>query len=200
MTSYLGFNVLEISPNAREAAEDPLHRSLAGFDPGLGERGIRARGPAPTTARPVLWTCQNRAAIAAMEAFLEAQRGRAVPFWLPSRRRDVLLAQPVGATDPGIVIQSMGYTRLLYPSKARRHLAFLNGASWIYQSVTAAVEGTATETLTMASPLGVSLPATTLVSQLLLCRLASDEVEVTYLTDSVAEAHLSCLEIPQEAP
>jgi hypothetical protein len=135
-----------------------------------------------------------------MESFLDAHRGRAVPFWLPSRRRDLLLAQPVGASDPGIVTRAMGYTRLLYPSKARRHLAFLNGSSWIYRSITAAVEGATTETLTLSSPLGVSLPSATLVSQLLLCRLASDEAEIIYLTESVAEARISCLEIPQEAP
>ncbi len=200
MTTYLGFDVLEIAPNAREAPEDSLRRSLVGLDPGLGARSTRARADAPDLVRPVLWTCQNRAEIADFKAFLEARRGQAVPFWLPSRRRDLLLSQSVGASDTGIAIQAMGYARLLFPVKARRHLAFLYGSSWLYRSVTAATEGGATETLTLSTPLGVALPVGTLVSHLLLCRLAADEVELIYITDSIAEARLSCLELPQEAP
>lgn len=200
MTSYLGIEVLEISPNARDPREDSLDRSVAGRDPGLGVRSVRARSDAPALSWPVTWTCQDRAAIVAMEAFLDARRGRAVPFWIPSRRRDLILAQAVGAADTTIQIRATGYTRHLFPVPARRHLAFLNGGSWIYRAVTASVEGAGVETLTLASSPGVALPSDALVSQLLLCRLASDDLDITYLTESVAEVVLPCFETPQEAP
>jgi len=200
MTNYLGIEVLEISPNARDPREDGLDRSVSALDPGLGTRSVRGRSEAPAISTPVVWTCPDRAAIASMEAFLDAHRGRAVPFWLPSRRRDLMLAQAVGASDSSILIQSAGYARHMFPAQARRHLAFLNGATWIYRSVLAAAEGGGVETLTLNAPLGVALPGGALISHLLLCRLASDEIEITYITESVAEVTLPCSELPQEVP
>lgn len=200
MTAYLGLDVLEVSPNMNEIPERSFRRSLAVLDPGLGARGIAARDAAPKVARTFPWTCKDRAEIADLKAFLDARKGQAIPFWLPSRRRDLLLSQPVGATDTGILIQAMGYTRLLFPAKARRHLAFLVGSTWVLRAVAAASEGATTETLTLSSTPGVALPLGTLISQLLLCRLAADEVEIVYITDSVAEARIPYVEIPQEAP
>ena len=200
MTPYLGFDVLEISPNARDPREDALLRSVAGFDPGLGRSAARPRGTAPQGRRPLLWTCANRAEIVALQAFMAARKGRLVPFWMPSRRQDLLLNQPVAAADSGIVIRASGYTRFMYPAPARRHLAFLAGGSWVIRSVTSATGGSTTESLQLSSPLGVNLPVSALVCHLLFCRLAADEVELVYLTDSIVEAQLDYLEIPQEAP
>jgi hypothetical protein len=200
MTTYLSLDVLEAAPNARDPQEDAFHRSVAGLDPGLGSRWFRGRDSVPKVARTFVWTCANRSEIVALKAFLDARKGQAIPFWLPSRRRDLILAQAAGASDPGISIQAMGYTRFLFPAKARRHLAFRVGAAWIFRSVTDAAEGPLTETLTLSSAAGAVLPLDTLVSQLLLCRLAADEVGISYLTDSVAEAHIPYVEIPQEAP
>lgn len=200
MTSYLGFDVLEISPNARDPREDAFLRSVATFDPVLGRSVTRSRDAAPQGRRPLLWTCANRAEIVAFQAFLAARKGRLVPFWMPSRRQDLLLNQSVAAADPGIVIRATGYTRFMFPVPGRRHLAFLAGGSWVIRSVDSSAEGGASESLQLSSPLGVSLPSSALVCHLLYCRLAADEVELIYHTDSIAEAQIDYLEIPREAP
>lgn len=200
MTIYLGHSLLDISPNARDGVDDGLQRSLAVLDPGLGVKAVRMRNPSPALSRTILWTCHNRAAVVELKDWLLERKGRAVPFWLPTRRRDFVLDQAVGPSDAGISIKSLGYADLVFPVPARRHLAFLSGSTWILRSVTAATKAGGMETLTLSSPTGQALPVDALVCQLLLCRLASDENEISHLTESVAEARIPILETPQEVP
>lgn len=201
MSTYLDIEVLERRENAREARQESFHRLLSTLDPGLGPRSVRARDAAPAVDRPYLWTCRNRAEIRAFQAWLAVRRGRLVPLWVPTWRRDLLLVQGVGASDPGISIQPCGYTQYAFLQKARQHVSFfLPDGSLACRRVLQAQDNGASETLTLASALGQAAPVGTLVCFLTYCRLASDDVELTYITDSIAEAQLHFVEIPEEAP
>jgi hypothetical protein len=200
MTTYLGIEVLEASPNTREDPSDSFHRSLYVKDPGSGKRNVRARDTCPKVTRPYIWTCQNRAEIQALKEWFSRRRGRLVPFWIPTGRQDLLLAQDVGSSDPGISIQSCGYAQFLFPSPARRHLAFIAHGSLVYRQVLSATEMNGTDNLGLSSPLGMAFPKNGLVSFLVLARLASDDLEMVYHTESIAEATLHYIEIPGEVP
>lgn len=201
MTTYLGYDVLDAPPNTREDQNDGMSRSVAMLDPGIGKRWAEARDSDPSMQHPYLWTCLSHAEIAALKAWLLRRKGRAVPFWAPTWRRDLILHADVGSTDTGIVIESMSYTELLFPAHARRHLAFWTSSrTLVYRSVISSVNNGATETLTLNTSLGVSFPKEGLISFLVLARLAADEVEIGYHTDSIAEASIPYIETPQEAP
>jgi len=201
MTLYLGYDLLEAPSDAREDPQERMSRSIATFDPRVGRRRAQSRNAAPPQQRSYLWTCQDRAAIASLKAWLLRRKGRLIPFWVPTWRRDVVLHAGVSSTDTAIVIEAMNYTEMMFPSKARRHLAFwAPSGALICRAVTAASNNGSTETLSLSSSLGTSFPKEGLVSFLALSRLDSDDVEITYHTDAVAEARLAFVELPQEAP
>lgn len=201
MTTYLGLDVLERRSNAREDPQDSFTRSLAILDPGMGKRGARARDAAPAVDRSFLWTCHGPAEIRALKEWFAVRQGQRVPVWLPTGRQDLRLAQAAGAIDASILIQPCGYTRYAYPQAARQHLAirFPDGAQ-TYRRVLEAVDNGTLESLTLSSALGQDLPADAWVSYLVYCRLASDSLELAYLTNTIAEARLRFVEIPLEAP
>lgn len=201
MTTYLGIDVLERQHNAVEEPSDTLGREYRTLDPGVGKRFADAADDAGATGRTFLWTCPNRAEIVALKTWLRARKGRTFPFWMPSWRRDLILASTVQSVDTVITIQNSGYTRYLWANPARRDVAFILGPSQIlYRRITAVAEQGLTETLTLSSSLGVQIPTSTLVSFLAVCRLDTDEPELVYHTDSIAEARLPFIEIPMETP
>ena len=88
-----------------------------------------------------------------------------------------------------------------FPSPARRYIALISGANKVYRRITAASEGTDTETLTLDTPPGVAFAvAATLVSYLLLCRLTEDDVALEWENTEVASAALTFAEQPLEVP
>lgn len=199
--NYLGFDVLESAPNAREAQTDTLRRSLAILDPGVGKRAIRARDQASPTPRTYLWTAQGKAQIVALQTWLAARKGQAVPFWLPSFRQDLTLSQDISPSDTIIHIQDIGYAKHMFPgTNARRHLVFFHSSGWLLRKVTAASASAGEEALTLSAQLSLSFAKAGRLGFLLFCRLATDEPELVYRTDSVAECSLPYVEIPEEAP
>lgn len=199
MTAYLGFDVLEAPPNSREDQSDTLQRRILPFDPGLGKRSILLPGQAGL-AKPYLWTCVGKAQVVAFKAWLDARHGQAVPFWIPSWRQDLLLAEGMTAVDGGASILPCGYTLHAFPSKARRHLAIFYGANVAYRSVLAASDLGDHESLTLSGSPGFALPKGAWLCYLHLVRLASDELEIVWHTDELAECSFPYLEVPEEAP
>ena len=200
-TTYLGFDVLEMRPNATEAPSDSLSRRYTIMDPGTGPRYAAASDDAGTVGRSFLWTCTTKAEIAALKAWLDTRKGQAVPFWMPTWRADLLLASTIQAVDTAISVQPTGYTQFLWPYPSRRHVAIQpSGSVRYYRRITGATDLGTSETLNLSASLGVQVSTAALVSFLTLCRLATDEPELTYLTDSVAEARLPFIEIPAEVP
>lgn len=201
MTTYLGIDVLERRPNAREESPESFARSVATLDPGMGKRSVRARDAAPSIDRAFLWTCNGKAEIRALKEWFAARKGQLVPLWLSTGRQDLRLAQPAGAPDASLLIQPCGYTRYAFPQHARRHLAlrFADGTT-VYRQVLTALDNGTSETLALSGTLGKALASDAWVSYLVYCRLASDSLDLAYLTDSIAEATLHFVEIPQEAP
>lgn len=199
-TTYLGFDVLVTSQNAREESVDTFQRSTITFDPGVGSQEVTVCDEAPKVSRSYLWTSIGKAAIIAMRSWLEARKGQKTPFWISTWRRDFILATDVGANDTSIVIKAIGYTHTAYQHKARRHLVFFLPSGLMLRGITNAIETGATETLTLSAAPGVVIPKETLVSYLLLCRLSTDEPEIIHLTDAKAECTLPYLEVPEEAP
>jgi hypothetical protein len=142
--------------------------------------------------------------VTTLRAFLLARFGQLNAFWIPTWDQDLVLAQDVGPTDAGIVIESEFYTQFFFPNKARCYLAFIpeDQSGNVYCEVTAAVDnGDGTETLTLDAPTGKSFPAaTTMISFLTLARLGSDEAEIDWMASDLAQANLQIQEVPREVP
>ena len=167
MTAYLTFDVLEIEPNSRDQSPDGFTRSFVRLDPGLGEVSVDDQGGTPIMSHSFSWFLDGRTNIDAFRTFIAARRGKAVPFWLPSWRQDLVLNTDLLSSDTVFLINFTGYTKFLFQSNARRYVVFLmpNGTK-IYRKITAALDMLdGTERITIDSSPGVAVTAsTTMVS------------------------------------
>lgn len=201
---YQGFDVLEAQADGRLARIDAHEREMALMGPATGRIAIDDVQGVSELVREYAWTCLGPADVATLKAFIDARRGRAVPFWLPSMERDLELNGDFTAGHGFIDIETVGYTAQLFPwSGARRHL-YLSapGVTPIARKVTSAVNNlNGTESLYLDSPLGASFPkATTVVSFLRLCRKEDDGVSISWTSRGYQTATLSFRELPLEAP
>ena len=186
-------------PNRVEPPAQVLSRTLARVETPTNNAFEEALD-SPRETLPYRIFLESRATIRALEAWFASVAGMFGTFYIPTYVADMPLAAAIGASDTTVDIAAIGYTATLFPSTARRRLAFITASGIIERVVTAAVDnGDGTETLTLASSLGVAFPATGLVSFSLLVRLASDVLTITRQSATVGECVLACIEVPAEA-
>lgn len=203
VTVAFGFDVLETQTDRVRGIGDQYLRSAYLLDNGTGIRAADATFPAPAIARDMTWVAFTRAEVKALRAFIDARKGRAVPFWMPSWDDDMTLTAPVSAGVNVFTVQSMGYAANVFPAgPAHRYIYLLDGTTARFGKVTGAVDnGDGTETITLLNNLTADIsPATTQISFLRLCRLDSDDVDIEWITGGIATARLSIVELPAEVP
>jgi len=199
-----GYDVFEIQPNTAE--KDRLMsygRTIRTVDAQTGRMKVFDRsGVAISTTKGFLWTLHGREEIAEFRAWFARRSGRLVPFWLPTWQHDLFLHQLTGASMASIAFRKTGYAKYQFEKPARRYIriALLDGSGRrYYRRITAAVEGTDAETLTLDSPVGIALrPDMCMISFLHLVRSASDAAEISWITRDVAEVKLEFVELPKE--
>jgi hypothetical protein len=204
LTQYAGFDVLEVMPNWERDLQRNYARSLVVLDPQIGPITVDDKGGSAIVTQTFPWFLKDHPSVTTLRAFVLKRFGQLVPFWTPTWDQDLVLSSDVGATDTSIVIKSVYYTRFFFPLTSRRYIALIpqNGGSNVYRKITNAVDnGNGTETLTLDSPTGVTFSkTTTMVSFLTLSRLASDDAEIDWMTNDVAQAELQFQELPREVP
>lgn len=204
LPTYKGFPVFEQSPNWISDLNRTYNRSLGVLDPKIGPIAVIDKGGTPVIGQDFPWYLESHAAVTRLRAFLLGQFGQLSPFWVPTWDQDLVLAQNVVSTDSGIRIASEFYTRFFFPSKARRYLAFIptDGSGNVYAKVTGAADnGDGTEILTLEAPTGKNFSKdTTQISFLTLARLASDESEIEWFSNDLAQSSLTFQEVPREVP
>jgi len=208
MSTYQGYDVLELNYNRDGDIAEAVTRKMQLLDNLTGEKQAAEHAPAPNPTRAFKWTAFGRAEIAAMRTFLEARVGRAVPFWFPSLQWDLKLASDLANTDTIAEIVWVRYTQQMFGTTGgRRHLAFFalgdQTPSMDYYMVTDANDPAdeVTESLTISPGAARDYPAaSTVISFLKLCRLENDQVEIVYPVVGIAEALIEVREIPMEAP
>lgn len=201
--SYLGFDVLPVKHNMRENIAEAFARSGELISSRAGKRVFDDHAGVALPTRTFQWTCVDRAAAVEMRTFLRARVGRAVPFWAPTCCWDLQLAADASA-GTSLTVKRAGYYDYLWSLGApRRYLAiFPRGGAMLTRKVTDCIPADfTTETLTLDATTGVALAAaSTVISFLVLCRLAEDYTDIDWSNPSFCEASLRFVELPREVP
>lgn len=200
-TQYQGFDVLEVEPSF----DDPqTHRArnLYRMDPGTGKVSITDRSGVPVNTRKNFrWVMDGRAEIQVYRDFIANRKGACVPFWVPTWRFDLPMASDLPIGNAGLTINSIGYTKYVFASNARRYVAFIMpDRTKFYRHITGSSDGGATESLGLDSTFAFIVPAATMVCFLTLARLADDKPRLRWHNNNLAETTLNFIELPQEAP
>jgi hypothetical protein len=204
-TQYKGFDVLEVPPNWADAPLTRSYkRSMVTIDPKIGPIEVIDKGGTAIVSQEFPWWLDTHPNITLWRAFILRRFGQLNPFWIPTWDQDLVLFQDVLSTDSGIRIKSEFYTRFLFPTPSRRHIALIpmDGTSIVYRKVTASTDnGDGTENLTLDSLPGKNFPkATTMISFLTFARLADDNVTIKWDSAEHAESILTLQEVPRELP
>ena len=201
--SYLGLDVLPVRHNLRERLAESFGRRGALVESPVGAREFDDHAGVALPERSFLWTCPDREACEELRGFLDARKGRLVPFWAPTCCRDLALAADAAA-GVTITVRRAGYYDYLFSlGPARRYVAiFAAGGEPLLRKVTNATPASSTiETLTLDASTGIPLAVgTTAISFLVLCRLAADFTDLEWFSTSHCDAKLSFVELPREVP
>jgi hypothetical protein len=200
-----GFPVLEVMPNRTGSVDEEISRRFVALDQETGKPWHDSYWAAPAPARSFLWTAFGREEIDELLAFLDAVKGQAVPFWLPTWQRDLRLTLDAIQNETILTVRWVRFTQLAFPdSGARRHLAVYSVDQAASYHTIADADDPAdgeTESITVNPAAPRLWPvSSTILSFLALCRLDEDEVEIAFPTTGVCEATLRIREVPQEAP
>lgn len=205
--TFLGYDVLTIDYNRAGSQTERAVRKFEVLDPQTGKRTPDEHAPAPTWVRPITWLAIGRAAETELRDFLDARKGSAVPFWLPSLQWDLTLTEDLNEDAAIGTVQWVRYAQQMFGTTgARRHVALWalgDGVAVDCYQISDADDplNYATESITL-DPVAVrDYPAgTTVISFLKLCRLEQDEVAVAYRSGNIAEATFMVREVSMEAP
>lgn len=203
MSTYLGFDVLEVGHNMQEAIRQSFDRVGEFQENATGRRFWDDAAGQPQPVRSFRWWADGRTQIAALRAFLDARLGRLVPFWTPTYVGELKMSQDGSLLDSSLRILNIGYTRLLFPFASCRYLAIVSAnGTFLRRKVTLSTDnGDGTETLALDSGLGIDLAAArTVISFLVLCRLEEDMTALSWDSPDHVEATIGFRALPKETP
>lgn len=203
MTTYAGFDLLDLTnPDRQGTGRVSFNRLAVMADNKTGKRTMDDRSGVSIPRHSFQWFARGKAEIAALKGFIAARKGRAVPFWLPTYCRDLVLSRAIAANDGTIYVRNNGYTRYQFPYASRQRIALFNGdGSFIVREITTAIEiSTTEESLVLDSDITSNMNGDTLISFLPLCRLTDDDIQITWHNLEFAEAAFLFTEIPKETP
>lgn len=204
MTTYKGFDILDMTHPNRDGTGNVSYNRMANLlDNKTGKRSVDDAAGVSLPQHSFSWFAGSRTDIVKLKAFLAARIGRAIPFWVPTYNRDLVLVGDITGGTQSFQVRDTGYVKYLYSYLSRKYLVFIaTDGTFVIRKVTSAINnGDGTETLVVDAIFGATIPAaSTLVSFFVLCRLNDDDVQITWHHRSLAEAALSFVEIPKETP
>lgn len=203
-TTYQGREVLvHTTPNrGDQTAHEFLRPQFVLANP-PGRARYNPRRDAARLGFEFRYVCEGRTAKHDLRAWVDAHFGALVPFWVPTYRRDLVITTDGEPSDQDLQVQPADYVRHQFPNDAsRRHLAIYEAGSTpsLFRGVVSATEAADHEALVLDGTLGVNVTSETMVSYLVLVRLASDSIEIEHHGPEFAVATLQLLEVPAEVP
>lgn len=202
--TYLGLTVLDADThNMREAIAEAFGRIGSLVENPTGRRTFDDQSGQSFPTRSFTWLARTRAECVALRQFLDACQGRRNAFWVPTCCWDLPLAADAIHLSSELTIQKVGYVDALAGVAARSHIAaFPRGSAMELRSITgaAAIDAT-TERVSIGATPSVDWPmASTVISFLVVCRLAADMTTLRWYTRDVCEATITFQELPLEVP
>lgn len=183
---YDGYPVLDKRPLADQNPEDAYDSGYTRFDYNIGtiEQVTRWVFTRMEGARQFLiHRAQQPQTMDYWRDFLDASRGMLNPFLVPTFRGDVLLRVVPDDSSNQLIIQGADYASLYWPVAPFKRLCLWTASGAVavtVSSVSVNPSGDSVANLVTGIPTGDGYRSISMVSYLLKCRLASDEVTLEH--------------------
>ena len=162
-----------------------LQREATGF---RREQSLELYPQAVARVQSLAYQLRSESEAAAFLSFFAAYGARGAAFWIPSWTSAAVLTAPVAAIDAVLHVEDS------LAVAAGDFLALISGGVQIFRRVLS-VTGT---TVTLDAAVGAALPASTLVSPLLLVRQDRPTLRIEWTNGAFAESTVTVREIPTE--
>lgn len=204
MTTYQGFQVLDfVTPDRGTGIDHEFLKPQDVTANPLGRERFRERFAGARLGWSFRWICSTRTQKRALRSWIDDHRGRAVPFWVPTYSRDLVVFEAADSSAQAIKIERVQYARQVFGNGShRRHLAIWEHGTVPsrFRGVTTATEAATHDQIGIDSALGVGITTATYVSFLLLVRLADDMIEIEHHGPDFGIADVPIVEVPGEYP
>lgn len=197
---YLGFAIFPFRANWAEEPSDGWVQSMTTLDNVTGLHLTRSHVDVPIARFEILLTLEGRTEINDFRGMIRDMKGRSQRVWVPTWVADLKLVADITATT--MAVESVGYSDAMYPHANRKYVAIIDHTGLIMpRKITGASDNGTQETLSIdASVDNTVLANASLISFLLLARLASDSVRLRWIGSDLAEARVAFVELPLEVP
>lgn len=197
---YQGYPVLTEEPDWGLTLGEQVDRDMEPVDAEVGPASMDAHTTAPEFSRPFNWLIHGRVAISQFLGFLEARKGRCVPFWLPTYAEDLEQVADASAGDTVLSIKDIHYSRYYAQHANRRDVAFYpaTGEAPVLRRIMSSAPGAAgLESITLDQSFGVARRADQwrCISFLAFVRLDQDSIQVDWETDELLRVSFRVKEI-----
>lgn len=165
------------------------------FDTGSGKFQLLPRSIYSDMTRGHTWTLEGYGQVADFREWAQRRKGRAKPVWVPSGFTDFSLVSPVLIGANRLDVASNDYNLYALDTNKRRDVfvKLKNGTTFARRVTAATIEegGVIALQLDNGVPEAFGLSDVARISFLQFCRLASDNITLRWLTDSVATVDAS---------
>lgn len=204
MTTYQGLQVLDIvTPDRGGGIDHEFLRPMDVIANPKGRERFRAKFEGQRLGWSFVWFLQGRQAKRDLRDWIDDHRGRAVPFWVPTYSRDLVVHENADSTAQAIKIERVQYARQVFGNGyQRRHLAIWEAGTVPsrFRGVTSATEAATYDQIGIDAAIGVNITTATMLSYMLLVRLADDDVEIDHHGPEFGIATVPLIELPAEYP
>jgi len=126
--------------------------------------------------------------------WLHSFYGKQLAKWFPTFKDDLTLIDPIGSSDVTFEVENVGLTNNVGTNAMRGYLAFLTDSDFYYRQITDISELTnGNEQITIDSSIGATVQTTDVVCFLDKCRLATDEIEITWKSGHENECSITLI-------
>lgn len=187
---YRGLPLMLIAPNWVSPLDERNVRNIDVFETDLKARFTVLNSDVPYIVRTHAWFLKGKPRIAQYRGWLFSRKGRVVPFWSPSWKNDMTLAQRIEAGSLSMTIETIGY-RNFYGSRVGREdiIIFLRNGQHLTRRISSAAAGLTPSTEILVLDQEVASVIEPHMVQMICFlgqhRLDSDEVELDWRSDAL---------------
>lgn len=192
--TYLGREVFTFRHNWINGADCDIQILLDNLDSEVGFTRRMIRGKHSFQTFPTKVLLNGRAEIDAFRGFLARAKGRFGTFWVPAQSADFKLISTVAADSRTLICEGLGFPLYTGVDKGRNYVRIqLRSGQVFYREITNAsiISGNTELTIDVAFGEVVAPENVRKIDTLFKARLASDEVELNWLTINTVETTLT---------
>lgn len=201
-TTYNGYEVMLTQPNWASALNNDFSAAFSTVDSGTGAISWFTAEEFPRIARRYSWTLNGSEEASAFLAFLGRRIGMAKPFYVPTWHRDFKVVAASGSpTQAYLDVTENGFEAFvgLDVTRDRLLVRMANGDTYFRRITAVADQGGGVTRITLDTTLGVSFTVADFkdIHLLQLCRFATDKVNLSWLTSTVATVETTLITVKE---